>query len=225
MKDNNRATAVMVKKPIGEIQNAIISTDNMQQAIEDIGLTEIYTTEEGVWVVAAWNKDEGTKEKRLILSLLDSKGEFSPFLEYKKSKLGSEKVFQDLLDMDGIGEEDIPKIYKGFREKQATLTEKVGGEGKCSLTEAYLALCEYVTEFMEPGLAFIKDGYGFILASYLPTVLDRLSIGYGKLELQKNFKALNLLQVNNGTMHPYSYKVKDKWYFSFRLPKQEVAVA
>ena len=100
--------------------------------------------------------------------------------------------------------------------------------GQCSIMQAYRALCEYVWEYEEPGKVFIRDGYGNILDSYLPNVLKRLEWGYSRLELEKNLKSWNLLRVNNGTGHPYTYKINtgsaNNWFLSFRLPeKSEVA--
>ena len=71
---------------------------------------------------------------------------------------------------------------------------------------------------------FIKDGYGNILSKYLPKVLDKLELGYTRLELERNFKAWGLLRVNKGTGHEYAYRINtgsvNDWYFSFVLPEQ-----
>lgn len=190
----------------------IVNLDTLKQVI--------HTTKVGVSVVAAWSKDEGTKETKLILVLLYPDGEISPIMEYQKSKLGNAKTFMNLADLDGVELEEIEAIFKAFLEKKDSLPKLTGGEGKCSLTEAYKALCEYVNEYEEPQKVFVKDNYGYILAEYLPTVLDKLNLGYKRLELQKNFKTWDLLQVNNGTRHPYSYKVRDKWFFSFKLQER-----
>ena len=94
-------------------------------------------------------------------------------------------------------------------------------EGKSSLCEVYRALCEYVGQYEEPGRVFVRGDYGNILASYLQTVLDKLELGYTRLELQKNFKAWGLLRTNQGTGHVYSYKINtgsaNDWYFSFKV--------
>ena len=177
----------------------------------------IYTTKAKVSILAEWSKDEGTKETRLVLILVYPDGEVSPIMEYQKSRLVNEKAFMNLVNMDGVELDEVEKIYKAFLEKKEMLTKYSGGEGKGSLTAAYIALCDYVGNYEEPQKVFVRDNYGFILSSYLSEVLAKLEIGYTRLELQKNFKALGLLQINEGTMHPYSYKVRDKWFFSFRL--------
>lgn len=181
----------------------------------------IYTTETKVSIMALWSRDAGTKETKLGLILVYPDNEVSPIIEYQKSKLGNQKAFLNLADMDGVELEDVEKIYKAFIAKKKELNKDFGGEGKISSKSAYITLCDYVNDFEEPQKVFVKDSHGFILSSYLSEVLTKLDIGYSRLELQKNFKALGLLQVNEGTMHPYSYKVKEKWFFVFRLMETE----
>lgn len=160
-------------------------------------------------------------ERRLKLALVYPNGEVSPIREYSQSKLSGAKALNDLADLDGVKPELITSIYLAVREKMETLAVQTDSDGKCSLCETYRALCEYVEQYEEPGRVFIRDGYGNILASYLPTVLDKLELGYTRLELQKNFKAWGLLRTNQGTGHVYSYKINtgsaNDWYFSFKL--------
>ena len=184
--------------------------------------------EGGPVIMAAWSKDTGTMERRLKLALIYPDGEVSPIREYAQSKLVNAKALKDLADLDGIGTELIESIYKVVMEKKDDLSVQSDGNGKCSLRQAYVELCEYVSKYEEPGRVFIRDGYGNILATYLQSVLDKLDLGYTRLELQKNFKAWGLLRVNKGTGHQYSYKINtgsaNDWYFSFKLPaKSEVA--
>lgn len=184
-------------------------------------MQEICTIEKGPTIVGAWGKDTGTMERRLKLALVYPNGEVSPIREYSQSKLSGAKALNDLANLDGVKPELITSIYLAVREKMETLAVQTDSDGKCSLCETYRALCEYVEQYEEPGRVFIRDGYGNILASYLPTVLDKLELGYTRLELQKNFKAWGLLRTNQGTGHVYSYKINtgsaNDWYFSFKL--------
>ena len=184
--------------------------------------------EGGPAIMAAWSKDTGTMERRLRLALLYPDGEVSPIREYAQSKLVNAKALKDLADLDGISAELIGSIYEVVMKKKDELSVQADGSGKCSLRQAYFELCEYVSSYEEPGRVFVRDGYGNILATYLPSVLDKLDLGYTRLELQKNFKAWGLIRVNNGTKHPYSYKINtgsaNDWFFSFKLPvESEVA--
>ena len=185
--------------------------------------------EGGPAIMAAWSKDTGTMERRLKLALVYPDGEVSPIREYAQSKLVNAKALKDLADLDGIGVELIESIYKKVMEKKDELSVQADGSGKSSLREAYQELCNYVSSYEEPWRVFVRDGYGNILASYLPSVLDRLDLGYTRLELQKNFKTWGLIRVNNGTRHPYSYKINtgsaNNWYFSFKLPAESEVAA
>lgn len=184
-------------------------------------MQKICTIKEGPTIVGAWGKDIGTMERRLKLALVYPDGEISPIKEYSQSKLSDAKALKDLADLDGVKPELIEGIYSLVKQKMDTLAVQADSDGKCSLREAYQALCEYVEQYEEPGRVFIKDGYGNILASYLQTVLDKLELGYTRLELQKNFKAWGLLRTNQGTGHVYAYKINtgsaNDWYFSFKL--------
>ena len=183
----------------------------------------------GPAIVGAWSKDTGTMERRLKLALVYPDGEVSPIREYAQSKLVNAKALKDLADLDGIGTELIESIYKVVMEKKDELSVQADGNGKCSLRQAYAELCEYVSSYEEPGRVFVRDGYGNILATYLPGVLDKLDLGYTRLELQKNFKAWGLIRVNNGTKHPYSYKINtgsaNDWFFSFKIPAESEVAA
>lgn len=191
-------------------------------------MQEICTIENGPTIVGAWGKDTGTMERRLKLAFVYPDGEVSPIREYSQSKLSDARALKDLANLDGVKPELIASIYSAVREKMETLAVQTDSDGKCSLCETYRALCEYVAQYEEPGRVFIKDGYGNILASYLQTVLDKLELGYTRLELQKNFKAWGLLRTNQGTGHVYAYKINtgsaNDWYFSFKLQEgSEVA--
>lgn len=183
-------------------------------------MQEIYTIEKGPTIVGAWGKDAGTMERRLKLAFVYPDGEVSPIKEYSPSKLSDKKALKDLADLDGVSPELITGIYSAVRKKMETLAVQTDSGGKYSLCETYRTLCEYVEQYEEPG-RFVRDGYGNILASYLQTVLDKLELGYTRLELQKNFKAWGLLRTNQGTGHVYSYKINtgsaNDWYFSFKL--------
>lgn len=184
-------------------------------------MQEIYTIKKGPTIVGAWGKDAGTMERRLKLAFVYPNGEVSPIKEYSQSKLSNAKALNNLADLDGVKPELIISIYSAVREKMETLAVQTDSDGKCSLCETYRTLCEYVEQYEEPGRVFVRDGYGNILASYLQTVLDKLGLGYTRLELQKNFKAWGLLRTNQGTGHVYSYKINtgsaNDWYFSFKM--------
>ena len=184
-------------------------------------MQEIYTIKKGPTIVGAWGKDAGTMERRLKLAFVYPNGEVSPIKEYSQSKLSNAKALNNLADLDGVKPELIISIYSAVREKMETLAVQTDSDGKCSLCETYRTLCEYVEQYEEPGRVFVRDGYGNILASYLQTVLDKLELGYTRLELQKNFKAWGLLRTNQGTGHVYSYKINtgsaNDWYFSFKV--------
>ncbi len=184
-------------------------------------MQEIYTIKKGPTIVGAWGKDAGTMERRLKLAFVYPNGEVSPIKEYSQSKLSNAKALNNLADLDGVKPELIISIYSAVRKKMETLAVQTDSDGKCSLCETYRTLCEYVKQYEEPGRVFVRDGYGNILASYLQTVLDKLELGYTRLELQKNFKAWGLLRTNQGTGHVYSYKINtgsaNDWYFSFKM--------
>ena len=184
-------------------------------------MQEIYTIKKGPTIVGAWGKDAGTMERRLKLAFVYPNGEVSPIKEYSQSKLSNAKALNNLADLDGVKPELIISIYSAVREKMETLAVQTDSDGKCSLCETYRTLCEYVEQYEEPGRVFVRGDYGNILASYLQTVLDKLELGYTRLELQKNFKAWGLLRTNQGTGHVYSYKINtgsaNDWYFSFKV--------
>ena len=188
----------------------------------------IYKTKAGVFVVGAWSRDVGTMELRLKLSVVYPNGDISLIRDYPKRKLINDKVLNDLVDLDGIAPEMIPEIYKMVINNYDKIPVQEDGSGKCSLKQAYKALCEYVRDYEEPSRVFIRDGYGNILSSYLEGVLKRLELGFTRLELQKNFKAWGLLRTSDKAGHVYAYAIKtgsaNNWFFSFRLPKDgEVA--
>lgn len=184
-------------------------------------MQEIYKTEKDVIIIGAWSRDVGTRECRLKLASIYPDGEVSPIREYPKSKLTDKKCLNDLANMDGITAVEIEAIHKAVIAQASQLQIQADSDGKSSLSEVYQALCEYVGTYEEPGRVFVRDGYGNILATYLQTVLDKLELGYTRLELQKNFKAWGLLRTNQGTGHVYSYKINtgsaNDWYFSFKL--------
>lgn len=197
------------------------NTELMNLICENTLMQEIYTTENGPTIVGAWGKDVGTMEQRLRLALVYPDGEVSPIMEYSKSKLANINTIMGLVDLDGIQRKMIGKIHMNIMNKLDELAVQQDSSGKCSVRQAYQELCDYVEQYEEPGRVFIKDGYGNILASYLQTVLNKLELGYTRLELQKNFKAWGLLRTNQGTGHVYAYKINtgsaNDWYFSFKL--------
>lgn len=190
---------------------------------DDSLMQEIYKAKNGAMVVGAWSRDIGTRECRLKLAIVYPDGEVSPIREYPKSKLTEKKCINDLANMDGITTAEIEAIYTAVIAEAPKLKVQADSDGKSSLVDVYQALCEYAEQYEEPGKVFVRDGYGNILASYLQTVLDKLEVGYTRLELQKNFKAWGLLRTNQGTGHVYSYKINtgsaNDWYFSFKMQK------
>lgn len=192
-------------------------------------LREICTIENGgPTIVGAWGRDTGTMERRLKLALVYPSGEVSPIYEYAQSKLKKASTFMNLADLDGIQPDMIEGIHKTIMEKWDELNVQDDQNGKCSLVEAHKALSDYVQQYEEPGKVFMKDGYGHILSAYLQTVLDKLELGYTRLELQKNFKAWGLLRASNRASHAYSFAINiggaTNWFFSFKL-KEEGEVA
>lgn len=197
---------------------------------ESGGMKKLYQVSNGPTVVGAWGLDVGTKEMKLKLALVYPDGEVSPVREYSKQKLYSgAKVLKDLTDFYGITAKAVEDIFKAVIQNQNGLSLQTDGSGKCSLSQAYQALCEYVAEYEEPGKVFIREGYGCILATYLDDVIKRLGLGYSRLELQKNFKAWGLLRTSDKTGHVYSVALKmfgvNNWYFSFRLLKDDEVAA
>ena len=204
---------------------------NMLDVINKDGeMKELYQVSNGPTVVGAWGLDVGTKEMKLKLALVYPDGEVSPVREYSKQKLYSgAKVLKDLTDFYGITAKAVEEIFKAVIQNQNGLSLQTDGSGKCSLLQAYQALCEYVAEYEEPGKVFIREGYGYILATYLDDVIKRLGLGYSRLELQKNFKAWGLLRTSDKTGHVYTVAIKmfgvNNWYFSFRLPEDDEVAA
>lgn len=193
-------------------------------------MQKIYQVPNGPTVEGAWGLDVGTREMKLKLVLVYPDGEISLVREYSKQKLYSgAKALKDLTDFYGITDQAVGEIFKAVIEKQNKISLQTDGSGKCSLFQAYQALCEYVAEYEEPGKVFIREGYGNILATYLDDVIKRLGLGYSRLELQKNFKAWGLLRTSDKTGHVYSVALKmfgvNNWYFSFRLPKDDEVAA
>lgn len=194
------------------------------------GLSEICTIKNGgPTIVGAWGKDTGTMERRLKLALVYPGGEVSPIYEYAQSKLKKASTFMNLADLDGIQPDMVENIHKTIMEKWDELSVQEDSDGKCSLGQAYQELCEYVREYEEPGKVFIKDGYGHILSTYLQSVLDKLELGYTRLELQKNFKAWGLIRASNRAGHVYAYAINTggvtNWFFSFKLNEESEAAA
>lgn len=188
-------------------------------------MTPIFQIKDGPTILGAWGKDVGTMVRKLKIMVVYPNGDSSPILEYSPRKLSNSKILNSLADLDGISLKNIQGIYDETLAKWDALKVQEDGSGKCSLHHAYQSLCEYVEQYEEPGKVFIQGDYGNILATHLQTVLDKLELGYSRLELQKNFQMLQLLRVNHGTGHPYSYKInawgENAWYFSFRLPSAE----
>lgn len=198
---------------------------NMLEVINKASeMQELYQVLNGPTVVGAWSLDVGTKEMKLKLALVYPDGEVSPVREYSKQKLYSgAKVLKDLTDFYGITAKAVEDIFKEVIKNQNELPLQTDGSGKCSLSQAYRALCGYVAEYEEPGKVFVRDGYGNILATYLEDVIKRLGLGYSRLELQKNFRAWGLLRTSDNAGHVYAVAIKmfgaNNWYFSFKLPK------
>lgn len=189
-------------------------------------MTPIYSTSDGTTIAVEWGEDTGTKERKLLLAVVYADGEVSPIREYNPSKLvspGRDKppaVLKELADLAGLKTSDVQPIYLAYKAfsktKGAIKIQNTSGE-KCSLQQAHRELTEYVCQYMEPDKVFVHEGYGNIDYTYMPTVLSTLLLGYSRLELSKNFQAWGLLRTNAGTGHAYTYKIKRKWYFSFRL--------
>ena len=204
---------------------------NMLDVINKNGeMQDLYQVSNGPTVVGAWGLDVGTKEMKLKLALVYPDGEVSPVREYGKQKLYSgPKALKDLTDFYGITAKAVEDIFKAVIQNQNELSLQTDGSGKCSLSQAYQTLCEYVAEYEEPGKVFIREGHGNILATYLDDVIKRLGLGYSRLELQKNFKAWGLLRTSDKTGHVYTVAIKmfgvNNWYFSFRLPEDDEVAA
>ena len=183
-------------------------------------MTRICDIKDGPTIMGAWGKDSGTMERRLKLLLVYPDGEISPIREYIPSKL-SVKTLSDLADMDGVGVELVKGIYEIIMTKKKEIVVQKDGSGRCSLRQVYEELCKYVNDYEEPGKVFKRDGYGYILATYLPSVLNKLEMGYSRLEVEKNFKAWGLLRTSESAGHVYSVGVNQdgivKWFFSFKL--------
>lgn len=199
-------------------------TNMLDVFMKNSKMQKIYQVPDGPTVMGAWGLDVGTKEMKLKLVVVFSDGEISPVREYSKQKLYSgAKVLKDLTDFYGITAKAADHIFKAVIQNQNNLSLQTDGSGKCSLSQAYQMLCEYVAEYEEPGKVFIRDSYGCILTTYLDEIINRLELGYSRLELQKNFKAWGLLRTSDKTGHVYSVAIKifgvNNWYFSFRLPK------
>ncbi len=205
--------------------------DTLQLLKKNSKMQKIYQVKKGPTIMGAWGLDVGTKEMKLNLIVVFPDKEISPVREYRRQKLYSNsgaKVLSDLTDFNGIDNETVEEIYNAVVAKWDGISLQSNGSGKCSIIQAYQALCEYVAEYEEPGKVFIRDGYGNILATYLQAVIDRLQLGYGRLELEKNFKTLGYLRTSDNTGHVYAYAIKtgyaNNWYFSFKLQKDgEVA--
>lgn len=185
-------------------------------------LREIFVIENGgPTIVGAWSRDIGTMTRRLKLALVYPGGEISPIYEYAQSKLAKADAFKNLADLEGVLPNMVTAIHRAVMKKWDELSIQEDSDGKCSLGQAYQELCDYVQQYEEPGKVFMKDGYGHILSTYLQTVLDKLELGYTRLELQKNFKAWGLLRTSDRARHIYSYAINTggatQWFFSFKL--------
>lgn len=202
--------------------------DTVQQNVNNpfelsSAMQEIYRTKAGVSVVGAWSRDVSTKERKLMISLVYPDGERSPIHEYAPSKITA-KGLSDLGDLDGLSPEIIPELCKMIQQMKDTLPVQNGGSGTCSIMQAYYALCDYVQTYEQPGVVFMSDGYGNILAEQLQSVLDKLGLGYRRLDIEKNFKVWQLLRASDASGHLYAYPIRRggtlRWYFSFKLPAQ-----
>lgn len=216
-----------IKKERGEVykMNKEITLNNTVDAF----MEEIYRSKSGEVVVGAWGRDVGTMELRLKLSVVYPNGDISPIRNYPKHKLINYKVLNDLTDLDAITPQMVPEIYNAVVNKSKKMPVQEDGSGKCSIKQAYKALCDYVRKYEEPGRVFIQKNYGNILASYLPSVLDKLQLGFGRLELQRNFKAWGLLRTSENAGHVYAYAIKtgsfNNWFFSFKLLEESEVTA
>lgn len=185
-------------------------------------LTEVYAIKKGPIIMAAYEKNTGTMERRLMLTLVYPDEGFSATKEYIPSKLKDYMSMINLVDMCGVDREEIKNIYDAVMKKEKDIVEWEGGSGKCSMWQVYQELCEYVGRYTEPGKVFVKDGYGYICSTYLQTVLDKLELGCSRLSVEKFFKMLDLLRTNaEACHHPYTYAVsqgrKRVWFFTFKL--------
>lgn len=196
--------------------------------VGDSLMSEICKIKDGPAIVGAWSRDVGTMARRLKLALVYPCGEVSPIYEYAQSKLEKADAFKNLADLEGVLPNMVTAIHRAVMKKWDELEVQNDQNGRCSIVQAYEALSDYVQQYEEPGKVFMKDGYGHILSTYLQTVLDKLELGYTRLELQKNFKAWGLLRTSDRASHVYSYAINadgaTRWFFSFKLnEKSEVA--
>lgn len=166
----------------------------------------------------AWEKDLCTQmENLLILPVYDDIP--CKTITIPKMDTYNKNAFNVLLNLDGIEPEDLSQIKDSIKKLKARFSKMVHGNNACNI---YDALRDYVQRYYRKDEVFIEyvDGvpYGNIKADMLERVLQYLQIRMKPLELERMFKALNLLRTNGGTTkHNYTYKIKRYWYFSFRL--------
>lgn len=208
-------------KTSNNISADIISAPSFSFATTSL-MRPICILKNGACLMGAWGQDVYTKGRALKLALMCPDGDVSLIYEFPKSKLVNKNALLKMTDLDGIDLSDLEELFTIIMEKKNDLEVQEDSSGKCSLEFAYQSLVEYVERYEMPGTVFIRDGYGNILRSYLPAVLEKLALGYLPLELSRQLKNWGVLRVNRGTGHMYTYKInacgRNDWYFSFKLP-------
>ena len=174
----------------------------------------------------SWDR-HSAKAYRLCLVFIYPDG-LSDVKQYRLSKLTSPTALRDLLDMDGMTEGAIKNLYAAIMKHKDTLVTQADNAGKQPLVEVYRELCDYVRTYCEPGRVFVRGEFGYIHSAVLQRVIDRLQLGYARLELEKALKLMGLLVTSENSGHPYSCAVNIKgrteWFLAFKLPNTEQEV-
>lgn len=173
-------------------------------------------------LLAAWQRDKGTRERKLALMMEYADHSHSQLMVFSPSKMKGNDPFHVLLDLDGVdGAFDTVSIYAAYQERKGRLKVLDMMGERVSAQEAHKRLSEYAHQYERKGLCFIENGYCNFHTSIFQEKIDHLELGWKRLELQKMFDIMGLLRANGG--HPYCYAIKCKevspsnpWFVSFK---------
>ncbi len=175
----------------------------------------VYTNPWGYEVHACKLYDKGSKRQEIGILIQSPKdGTLSDIIRIKKSQFVNMNLFNFLLDMEGdFDKADIDAVKVQVLAQLKELPER-DSSTKVPIEEVYKDLCEYVEGNEKEDIISISDGYCNIAADEFKKILNESDYGYTKLELQKLFKVLGLLRVNNGRV--YDFAMTDKYGSQYR---------
>lgn len=193
--------------------------------------TLIYTNNWDFKVYMSGLTDAATKKQTIGISVVDPEGNMSNMHMIKKSKIiESKNAFDFMFDFEGDFErsdiininEIAKKLINNHTIHYVNVSEQV------TVNEAIRRLCKYVKENEIEDCVYVshekeeRDGkeiqvdyYNIDINNKFPSIIEKLELGYKKLDLLKHFKVLEILKVNEN--RAYDYRRYDKNKNAYRV--------